>query len=117
MRRIRRKAQTKSDSEVCRLRNPPSHPHTRAVALWKSMYLDGGEDSRERRGGLQRVAEGCRVAQMHLNPIGHCILRHQLPVAARELFLQSTDSLAGWPLTNSEGSVILFLFLILCLRL
>lgn len=68
-----------------------------------------------KRGRLQRVAEGCRVAQTHLNPIRQGILLHA--AASRsgcsERTIFTINRFAGWLLlTASKGFV--FLFLLLC---
>lgn len=68
----------------------------------------------KRRGRLQRAAEGCRVAQTHLNPIRQGILLH--PAASRggcsERTIFTINRFAGrLHLADSKGTVSLFLLL------
>lgn len=68
-----------SDNGSAHLRSPPPHPLTRAIGTYTVIVQAGWTVERtviKRRDRLQRVAEGCRVAQTHLNPIRQGILLH-----------------------------------------
>lgn len=68
-----------SDNGSAHLRSPPPQPLTRAIGTYTVVVQAVQTVERtviNRRGRLQRVAEGCRVAQTHLNPIRQGILLH-----------------------------------------
>lgn len=107
-----------SDNGSAHLRSPPPHPLTRAIGTYTVIVQAGWTVGRTVIEEEGTAAEGCRGLQSGSDAPQPYKARHlaarswqQEAVAARELFLRSVDSLAWLLLTDSKGTVSLFLLL------